>query len=55
MIEFGRDRKAFKPVARREVTFDRWLAEFPATEGRYVRLRVDTTTYLHLERVRIFP
>jgi len=53
VIEVSTDQNAWKGVARRDTTFTDWLANFPATNARWVRLRVDRTSMLHLLGVRI--
>lgn len=55
IVEVSSNRKTFRSVARRDAGFDRWLAEFPPVQARYVRLRVDGNSVLHLERVRVLP
>jgi hypothetical protein len=52
VIETSLDEKSWHVVARRDYWFDEWLAEFPSTKTRYLRLRVDRPSLLHLERVR---
>jgi hypothetical protein len=46
------DEKSWNVVARRDYWFDEWVAEFPSTKARYLRLRVARPSILHLERVR---
>jgi len=53
VVEVSDDAKNWRPVARREDTFRRWTASFPSVTARYVRLRVDRRSYLHLEAVEI--
>lgn len=53
VIEVSDDAKTWRPVARRDDTFRTWTASFPSVTARYVRLRVDRRSYLHLEAVEI--
>jgi hypothetical protein len=53
VIEVGNDGKAWTEIARRETEFASWVAEFPPTVTRYVRLRAARDTALHFERVAI--
>jgi len=55
LVEVSKDAKKWKQVARRDAAFGTWTAEFAAQEARYVRLRVDRRSYLHLEAVQIRP
>lgn len=52
VIETSLDERTWHVVARRDYWFEDWLAEFPKTPARYLRLRVDRRSILHLERVR---
>jgi hypothetical protein len=52
VIETSMDEKSWNVVARRDYWFDEWVAEFPSTKARYLRLRVARPSILHLERVR---
>jgi F5/8 type C domain-containing protein len=53
VIEVSDDAKTWRPVARRDDSFRTWTASFPSVTARYVRLRVDRRSYLHLEAVEI--
>jgi hypothetical protein len=53
VVEISDDEKTWAEVARRETPFGEWTARFPATQARYVRLRVARTSMLHLESVAI--
>ena len=53
VIEVAGDDQQFVEVARRTETFDVWKVEFPARKSRYVRLRVEATTMLHLREIKI--
>jgi hypothetical protein len=55
VVELSNDSKKWRQVARRDATFSDWTAEFAPQEARYVRLRVDRRSYLHLEAVEIHP
>jgi hypothetical protein len=52
VIETSMDEKTWHVVARRDYWFDEWVAAFPSTKARYLRLRVARRSLLHLERVR---
>jgi hypothetical protein len=52
VIETSLDEKTWHVVARRDYWFEEWLAEFPSTQARYLRLRVARRSILHLEGVR---
>ncbi len=53
VVEVSNDAKSWRSVARRDSRFRTWKARFPATEARYVRLRVAAKSTLHLEQVEI--
>jgi hypothetical protein len=53
VVEVAGDDRQFVEVARRTETFDVWKVEFPARKSRYVRLRVEATTMLHLREIKI--
>jgi F5/8 type C domain len=53
IIEISRDQHKWRQVARRADTFSSWLAEFRPVQARWVRVRVDRVSLLHLARVRI--
>ena len=53
VVEVAGDDQHFVEVARQGETFDVWKAEFPARQARYVRLRVEATTMLHLREIKI--
>jgi len=55
VVEVSTDRKTWKQVARRDVIFSIWQAEFPSVRARWVRLRVPRNSILHLATVRILP
>jgi hypothetical protein len=53
VIEVSDDATNWRTVARRDDTFKTWTASFAPVTARYVRLRVDRRSYLHLEVVEI--
>ena len=53
VVEVAGDDQQFVEVARQEKTFDDWKVEFPARKSRYVRLRAEATTMLHLREIKI--
>ena len=55
VVEVSVDQKEWREVARRTDVFSSWLAEFPRVEARWLRLRVDRQSYLHLAGVRVLP
>lgn len=54
-VEVSTDHQHWKTVARRDEVFSEWVASFQAVPARWVRLRAHKETWLHLNRVRIFP
>jgi hypothetical protein len=56
VLEVSKDQVRWKSVARQDEPFTTWKVEVvPRLRTRYVRLRVDGTSILHLSRVRILP
>lgn len=55
VLEVSDDGKTFKEVARRTELFTHWAPTFPPQTARYFRARVDRTSILHLEAVRVHP
>jgi hypothetical protein len=53
VVETSDDGNQFQEVARTTEVFGDWSATFPPVTARYVRLRVDRRSYLHLVRVRV--
>jgi hypothetical protein len=53
-IELSVDEKAWKVVGYRRVLFDTYTQQFEAQQARYVRLRVDRRSVLHLLRVSVY-
>ena len=54
IFELSVDGRAWKRVAYRRVLFDTYTQSFAATDARYVRLRVDRRTSLHLRRISVY-
>lgn len=54
VVEVSNDQKTYRQVARRKESFREWTAQFSPQTARYVRLRVDRRSYLHLEKVMIY-
>lgn len=54
VVELSQDDKTWREVGRRESNFRTWSARFPPTEARWVRLRVDGESILHLERASVY-
>ena len=55
IVELGDEKRVWKQVARKNENFVEWTAKFPTASARYVRLRVDRRSALHLERVSARP
>jgi hypothetical protein len=55
ILEASDDKISYKQLARRTKVFSTWEAVFAPTEARYVRLRVERTSMLHLDAVEIHP
>jgi len=53
VVETSDDQQKWKVVARREGVFGTWLAEFAPVEARWVRVRIEKRSILHLARVRV--
>jgi hypothetical protein len=53
VVEVSDDAQTWRAVARQNETFRSWTASFQPVTARYVRLRVDRRSYLHLEVVEI--
>jgi hypothetical protein len=53
-VELSREGKHWKRVGYRRAPFTTWSASFPAVQSRFVRLRVDRTSILHLRRIEVF-
>jgi hypothetical protein len=55
VVEVGDDQKHWKQVARAQDQFREWEASFDPVKARYVRLRVDRRSLLHLVKVSVWP
>jgi hypothetical protein len=53
VVETSNDANEFKEVARTTEPFGSWQATFKPVTARYVRVRADKKTYLHLVRVGV--
>jgi hypothetical protein len=53
VVETSNDANEFREIARRTDPFSEWDATFAPVTARYVRVRVDGTTYLHLAHVGV--
>jgi hypothetical protein len=53
VIEVRNDGSEFRAVARTTEVFRNWTATFEAVTARYVRVRVERPSYLHLVGVRV--
>ena len=54
VVELSQDDQSWREVGRRESNFRTWSARFEPSEARWVRLRVDGESTLHLERVSVY-
>jgi hypothetical protein len=54
VVEVSDDGAEFREVGRRNRVFSDLMLKFPETTARFVRLRVDKTTPMHLNRVSVF-
>ena len=55
LLEVSKNGSDWKEVARQPATFTNWLATFAPVDARWVRLRADRRTMLHLAQVRVLP
>ena len=55
VVEVSDDRKKWRTVARRGDSFREWEGKFAPLQARYVRLRVDRHSTLHLAKVSVRP
>ncbi len=53
-IEVSQDNKKFRQVALRKEQFEKWKADFPATDARYVRLTDLSVAFFHLSEVEVY-
>lgn len=54
VVELSLDDQTWREVGRRESSFRTWSARFEPSEARWVRVRVDGESMLHLERVSVY-
>jgi hypothetical protein len=54
VIELSVDAKSWKRVGYRRIMFDTYTQSFASENARYVRLRVDRRTTLHLRRISVY-
>lgn len=55
VIEVSDDGLGWREVIRRGDVFFVWRAEFPKQTARYLRVRVDRISWLHLEAIKVHP
>jgi hypothetical protein len=55
VIEISHDQKTWHAVARRKDAFTSWRAKFTPVAARWVRLRVDKRSLLHVASIRVLP
>ena len=55
VVEASPDQKTWTEVARRTEVFETWQPKFAKQNARFLRLRVDRKSWLHLERVAVHP
>jgi hypothetical protein len=53
VVEIGETPQAFRVLGTRRDVFDDWTLRFEPREARYVRLRSEAETYLHLKDLEI--
>jgi hypothetical protein len=53
-IELSVDGQSWKTVGYRRVLFDTYTQQFAARDARFVRLRVDRRSVLHLRRISVY-
>lgn len=54
VLELSDDQKSWREVARMKEPFQTWKVAVPGGKARYLRLRVDRTSILHLEGVEVY-
>ena len=54
VLELSQDQHTWREVARRNRNFRNWKAAFEPSLARWIRLRVDRPSALHLERVSVY-
>jgi hypothetical protein len=53
-IEVSEDNRKFRQVALRKEQFEKWKADFPSTDARYVRLTDLSAAAFHLSEVEVY-
>lgn len=53
VVEVSDDQQNYREVARRGSVFSSWLTSFAPKQARFVRVRVEQRTHLHLAEVRV--
>lgn len=53
VVEVSEDGRRYRELARRRTTFEKWVVSSPPVPARFVRLRADAHTYLHLNEVLV--
>jgi hypothetical protein len=53
-IEVSKDGVQFRQVAERKEQFEKWKADFPSTDARYVRLIHLSAFAFHLSEVEVY-
>ena len=53
LVEVGLDETSFAPVGRQYTLFDTWDVDFSARQARYIRIRSESTTTLHLREIQV--
>jgi hypothetical protein len=54
VIETSADGKTYREFARRDRVFEKWTAKGAPVTARFVRLRVESPTYFHLNEVSVY-
>ena len=55
IVEVSENHKKWRTVARRDEEFKDWRATFAPVKARWVRLRINRVSFLHLAGVHIYP
>lgn len=53
VVEISSDQQHWRRVARRDSVFTSWLAKFSPVQARFVRLRLESRNFFHLQHVRV--
>ena len=53
-IEVSKDGGQYRQVAERKEQFEKWKADFPPTDARYVRLTHLSAMAFHLSEVEVY-